>query len=546
MKASLRILLISLTCLVIAVGAYFWATGLMDSIYAYRSPLQFTPPEPDQPLGDPLTHRVVFVLIDALREDTALDPAVMPYLTELRQQGAWATMHSRPPSYSAPAYTVLFTGAWPELSDGPALNLEYDQLPTWTQDNLFSAAQRSGYQTAISAFNWFEKLVPQAAVSASFYTAGEDQFADRQVVDAALPWLADGGYELVLIHIDQIDYAGHYQGGPQNPAWAAAATRADDLLREISALLDLNQDTLLICSDHGQIDAGGHGGQDPVVLREPFVLVGAGVIPGQYADIQMVDLAPTLAALLGTNLPASAQGQVLTEMLALPPAQLTRVAAASQAQQNQLLAAYQTAIGQEVSLAEDQNGVTAYQNALEAARNARLKIERLPRFGLALLVLVLPLIYMWRKRNLELAWTWGAALLYTLVFNLRYALLDGRTYSLSSVYSADDLIQYTAIGAAIALGLAWLLLLGVRKILRRSPLNAAESVLSLTFITLYILALPVLWSYALNGVLVTWTLPEFSSMFLGFLSLIQGLIVAVLGLLLASISALIARFTVQT
>jgi predicted AlkP superfamily pyrophosphatase or phosphodiesterase len=202
---------------------------------------------------------VVFVLIDALRVDTASDPAVMPTLGFLRQQAAWANMHSRPPSYSDPGYSVLFTGAWPELSDGPALNLEYEDTPTWTQDNLFSALQRKGLKTAVSAFYWFEKLIPQNAVSASFYTPGLDQAADRQVVDAAQPWLRDPEYQLVLIHLDQVDYAGHYEGGPRDPHWNQAARRADDMLAEILAELDLNQDTLLVLSDHGMIEGAVSG-----------------------------------------------------------------------------------------------------------------------------------------------------------------------------------------------------------------------------------------------------------------------------------------------
>jgi hypothetical protein len=39
-----------------------------------------------------------------------------------------------------------------------------------------------------------------------------------------------------------------------------------------------------------------------------------------------------------------------------------------------------------------------------------------------------------------------------------------------------------------------------------------------------------------------WTLPDFLSMFLSFLSIIQSLVVAVLGLLLTGISAAIAAF----
>ncbi len=160
MKPYLKIIASIVMCLLLAGGAYFWATGIMDSLYAYRSPLHDSPPSPGQPLGEPVTRRVVFVLVDALRVDTASQPDVMPFLNELRQQGAWATMHSRAPSYSESAYSVLLTGAWPDVSDGPTMNLEYEEIPVWTQDNLFSAAHRAGIKTAVSGYNWFEKLIP--------------------------------------------------------------------------------------------------------------------------------------------------------------------------------------------------------------------------------------------------------------------------------------------------------------------------------------------------------------------------------------------------
>jgi len=514
----------------------------MDSLYAYRSPLHDRPPAPGQPLGDPLTRRVVWVLVDALREDTALQPGVMPFLAELRQRGAWATMHSRPPSYSAPSYSVLFTGAWPDVSDGPALNLEYEEIPTWTQDDLASAVHRAGLRTAISAYNWFERLIPQGSVSAAYYTAGEDQAADRAVVDAALPWLQGGEYQFVFVHLDQVDYAGHYEGGPLDPRWDAAARRADDLLREIAAHLDLSQDTLLVCSDHGQIDQGGHGGQDPIVLVEPFLLVGAGVRPGNYGDVDMVDVAPTLATLLGANIPASSQGHVLAQMLDLDQARQAALGAALEAQQRQMVSLYQAAIGRQVAVEPGEDTVAAYQLALESARSARLAAERVPRAALALVVVLIPAAAIVWKRGRDMAWLLGSAVLYLILFNLRYAVLDGRTYSLSSVASADELLVYCAITALVALIAAWLVSsLGV-KAFRRGPRQASEVVLGLTLLTAYLLLLPVLWSYVLNGVRVTWTLPQMTSMFLAFISLIQILVVAVVGLALTGLSALIARF----
>lgn len=532
-----------LACLSLLGVAFVWATRLMDSLYAYRSPLHANPPAAGEallPEDTPAsTRRVVFVLVDALRVDTAMDKAVMPTLVELRQRSAWATMHSRPPSYSDPGYSTLFTGAWPELNDGPVMNVEYEVTPTWTQDNLFSAAHRRGLKTAASAYYWFEKLIPQEAVDDSFYTPGYDQAADRQVVNAALAWLQKPDHQLVLVHIDQVDTAGHYQGGPVDPRWNQAASSADGLLAEILAQLDLEQDTVLVLSDHGQIDSGGHGGDEAVVLQEPFVLAGAGVKPGEYGEIDMVDVAPTLAALLGTNLPASSQGHVLTEMLDLPPQAVAALPEALQTQQSNLLQAYQSAIGRQVAAGPGQDVVTAHQAALETARDQRLNAERLPRFLLAALFAILPLAWFIRKRRRDLPWFFLAGLVYLLVFHLRYALLDQRTYSLSSVASAMDIIVYTTSTAALAFLVSWLGIVLMRRFYQRLTSPDASLSLDLVLFVIYLLALPVLFSFAMNGILVTWTLPHFSSMFLGFLSLLQILAVALLGLVLAGVEQLV-------
>ena len=539
MRRNWKVILGIVICLLVAVGSYLMATGMMASIYAYRSPLHENPPQPGQAVSQPLSSRVVFILIDALRLDTAYDAQIMPTLNELRQQAAWAEMHSREPSYSATGYSVIFTGAWPELSDGPVFNLETEDIPAWTQDNLFSAAQRSGLQTAVSGYEWFEKLIPSEAVTAGFFTPGEDQIADREVVDAALPWLQSGEYELVLIHLDQVDYAGHHEGGAQDPNWDAAATRVDDLLREITATLDLSRDTLFICSDHGQVDAGGHGGNEQVVLREPFVLLGAGIRPGAYQPVQMVDIAPTLAAILGLNLPASTQGQVRTEMLALTEPQVAAVAAAQAAQQTKLATVYGAALGVKVE-AIDSGLVKPTQQAMDAARQEQVNAERLPRFVLAGVLAVLPLGVLIWKRSRSLAWILAGALLYHLVFNLVYALLNGKGYTFSYVIGPTELVIDGLVTALLAFAAGWLLFgLGAR-IFKRSGREAAEFSFGLALVILYTLALPVLWSYAWDGYYVGRFLPDFSRTFLALLAMVQALAVGLWGLSFAGLAALVA------
>jgi hypothetical protein len=542
MKQYRWIILGIITSLVIAAGAYFWGTGIMNSLYAFRSPLKDNPPAPGPALGQPLTRRVVFVLIDALRDDTSRNTTVMPFLNQLRAQGASATDHSHTPSYSEPGYSVLMTGAWPDISDGPAMNLDYADIPTWTQDNLFSAAHRAGLKTAVSGFNWFQKLIPQDAVNDSFYTPGEDKAADIDVVNAVIPWLQANQDQFILIHIDQVDYAGHHEGGPQSPNWNAAATRADGLLKQIVSNLDLSKDTVIVVSDHGQIDRGGHGGQDPIVLLEPFVLAGAGIKPGAYPDGNMADVPTTVAALLGINIPASSEGVVRTDMLNLTADQQTNINSALLAQKSQLLKDYQTAIHSFANNAQTDT-VAGILSAMDQAKSQRQNSERIPRFVLAIFLALIPAYVLIKKRSEFVTWMLGGAVLYISLFNIGYAIIGGRTYSLSSVKSAGDIILFTAGNAVASLALSWLLLSYKINWLKMTPRESSEKVFAFVFVTLYLVALPILWHFAYNGALVTWTIPDMASMFMGFLSILQALVIAIFGLILVGISALIATFT---
>jgi hypothetical protein len=153
---------------------------------------------------------------------------------------------------------------------------------------------------------------------------------------------------------------------------------------------------------------------------------------------------------------------------------------------------------------------------------------------------LLPLVWLFRRPRREAVWLVGGGLLYIVLFNLRYAVLDRRTYSLSSVESAEGLILYCAVTAVLALLASWLtVFLGVGGF-RRLPLGASQLTLDFALATIYLVSLPALWSFVWNGAVVTWTLPDFLLMFLGFLAMIQVLVLATLGLLFAGLAGLVA------
>ncbi len=536
----LRVRWIVLSVIVLALvayGSYTWANALLDSMFAYRSPLASSPPAPGAPLGQPLTSRVVLAVVDALRDDTSRKPDVMPFLNQLRGQAAWTTMHSQPPSWSEPGWTTICTGAWPEINDAPPINLEYDKIWPWTQDSIFSAAKRAGLKTAVSGYYWWERFIAPDNRDAGFFTPGEDDAADRDVLNAAMPWLTQGDYQFVLIHLDQVDYAGHNEGGPRDPRWNAAATRADAMLKQIAGTLDFSKDTLIVLSDHGQIDRGGHGGQDPITLVEPFVMIGAGVKPGRHPDIQMVDVAPTLAILLGTNIPASSEGKPLMQMLDVDANRQAQISVEWTAQQDTVASAYEKAIG-----APKQAGATA-QERIAAAHHGRDLGNDLLRLAIVLVVVLGGAGMLIWKRSRDVVMLFFAALLYVVVYNVIFAILAGNVYSMSTVPTAGatafvvEIAEFTA----IAVLLAWLAAMLLTGAFRCGALHAAQGTYGFAFVTIYLLFLPASLGFAVNGAVTTWRLPDPLLIFLHFTNLIQAMFVAVLGIVLSGIAALVGR-----
>lgn len=541
MKKTLWLVLGMIGLVIIVGGVGLWAFRMIDSIYTYRSPIASTPPAPGEPLGTPITRRLVFVLIDGERLDTSFDPTIMPTLDKLRQIGASAGMHSQAPSFSEGAYTVLLTGAWPYLNDGPAFNADYPDIWTFTQDDLFSAAHRNGLRTAISGYYWFEKLVPQDAVTDYFYTPGEDRIADDDVVAAAIPWLQAGEDQFILIHLDQVDYAGHYEGGANKPGWDAASTRVDDIISKIVSTLDLSKDTIIICSDHGHVDAGGHGGADSAALTEPFIIAGAGIKPGKYADINQVDVAPTLAAILGTNIPASTQGRVLIEMLNLPSTTLANVATDTKLQQTQLLENFATAIGKPLKNGVDPSLTTVadFQKVLEGLRSSRLLWERIPRAILAGLLLAGVVIWFFKFAGKKAGFLAILSVVNLALAVIGYGIMTKWIYSFSTLEGQTQMIIFSA-GIALISSLAlWLVTMLTQKAFGKGASSAAFSSKGLTWSLLVVLAVPVLINFTLNGFLPTWTLPNISLSFIGLLAMLQLVLVSLFGLILMGISALI-------
>jgi hypothetical protein len=106
-----------------------------------------------------------------------------------------------------------------------------------------------------------------------------------------------------------VDRAGH-RFGAASPEYRAAVARADEAIVRIARTLDPGREALVVTSDHGHLDEGGHGGTEPAVVAIPVVVWGAGAVR-RTGGGRGRDVGPTIASLLGIGPLSHATGRPL-------------------------------------------------------------------------------------------------------------------------------------------------------------------------------------------------------------------------------------------
>jgi len=531
MKRALHLVIVLLILAGLALGGFQLAQYSWDQVAEYQSPFPVALPSGEE--GQPLVDRVVMVVIDGLRLDASQE---MVNLNRLRGQGVDLVARVGQPSLSYPSWSVMSTGAWQEIS-GVTTNWYEGEVKV---DNIFREAQRKGLRTAVVGDDgwlqlfgpWVERMVTFKGVSEEEHRDWEAIYAlDDRILQGALQVLAEEP-DLLLIHFEGPDNLGHGFGGA-SPEYRAGAQRVDDHLGELVAAIDLETTALIVTADHGQIDTGGHGGWESVVTRVPLVMVGRGIAQGgEGAEVNQTDLAPTVAVLLGTAIPAHNQGRALFEYLDIDPR--------SEAQRKDDLADqkshfYSTYITWLTGTAPQ--GRTISEEMAQSARASRLSRERVGRLPIALLVALAPALYIgFYPRKRELLLPLGGALLYFLVYNLLF-FGGGNRWSLSAFNSeaqiwafiTQRMVEAALVSALVGLVVGWF---GRQ----RSAYGAALAAVNTSFLAAYGLILQIDLFYLLWNVGFSWYLPNLRMGFKYYLDLFQLVSVGFMALFLPLLS----------
>jgi len=343
-----------------AVQAGLAGASFMFDLEQVEPALARVPPAIEAPDTPRLARRVFLVVIDGLRLDRSYE---LPFLDALRRRGVDSEATSHYPTWSRPNYVSILTGVPPDAS---GVRTNHHSTPVQL-DSLMDRARAAGLHVATATdYDVLPRLFLRRPIAAGAAPAPLDLDAEPSIdvdsmeqpapsgvraPDADLaspfddaryaPWpggfseaggaLAAGDADLVILLVGAVDAAGHAHGG-DSPAYREAATLADHAIARVLAHIDLSQDAVVVTADHGHTGRGGHGGTEPEVLAVPLVAAGAGIRPGAAAiDARLVDLAPTVSALLALPAPGHGLGRTLTEILTLDADARARRVAADQA-----------------------------------------------------------------------------------------------------------------------------------------------------------------------------------------------------------------------
>ena len=554
MKTKRPILVIPVLLIVLGLLAHFTALRAWNAFTGYHPPYAFL--NPGAVALPPIAPHVFIVLVDGLRFDQSRE---MNFLNELRRRGADVVCRVGLPSLSLPGRAVMMSGSWQGIH-GQLTNYNAHPLSI---DTIFLLARKKGLRTALEAGNNPQKLFAPYVDERVPLPGGDDHHLGRDVVkgEHELHQAAASARELIRtkapnffeMDFTMTDEVAH-DFGAASPQYKSAADLADGEIRNLAATIDFSNSVLIVTSDHGHVDRGGHGGDEPDVMTVPWVMAGKGIRPGVALLGRQVDLAPTVAALLGTEIPAANQGMILTDALQIDDGAKVQLLESLYQQRKIFTDTYLSVVKGTPAHAFTQEPsiktVTSLEAALDgldaeaqAAKRERIAREPAARLKWALPLVLLPLaggLFYWHRRWIvprEVAWGFGAIGIYWIVYWMLFEAAH-MAYSFTAVnveenlgafFRKDMLFAAVALFIAVAVTAAMMSRRTAIAMEPRGGQSAGGTLVSFSYLAAAMIAFSILvkvgaeyWHW---GLFVRWYVPNLHWGFGIYLDLLQLVII---------------------
>ncbi len=258
--------------------------------------------------------RVLVVGIDGVRHDLLAEVA-MPRLAEVAGAGFLVPVQvgASTPTMSGPCWATIVTGVaaakhgvWGNHLAGNRLDVFPDFATRLAAEGrrTFVAAGWEPLMLAASGGPLFRApgRLSYIAPAADTPEAWED--VDEEVTREAVHVLAGADPEASFVYLGAVDETAHFLGCGQRyrAAMRAADERLGRLLDAVRGRARYGQEawTVIVVTDHGHVDAGGHGGDSPEERTAWVACAGPGIPAGPPAgEIRHADVAAQVYAALG-------------------------------------------------------------------------------------------------------------------------------------------------------------------------------------------------------------------------------------------------------
>ncbi len=287
--------------------------------------------------------RLVFVLIDALREDFVYKDSsrfsfVNQMLNEDPRHAIGLIAKARAPTVTMPRLKALTAGTPPIFLD---LILNFDEgsiaegkeqvgicgYSGFTQDTWIRRLKEKSRKIVFYGDDTWIRLFPNCfdefhGISSFFVQDYTD--VDNQVTERAFPKLEEDNWDAMILHYLGIDHIGHIDGA-HSKLMGPKQQEMDEIIRKIYRTLqqkdieDGRKSLIIALGDHGMADNGNHGGSsDPEINTAAIFL--SPTLEFEVSNlnrlvVNQIDIVPTLSGLFGLSIPKANTGIFIKELI---------------------------------------------------------------------------------------------------------------------------------------------------------------------------------------------------------------------------------------
>ena len=272
-----------------------------------------------------LAQNLIVIGIDGLNV-ADLQKTKTPHIDQLMQNGSYTlAAQAVLPTKSSPNWASMMMASTPQEHDITSNGWQRKDA----KDNSYCEGKKG--ETVPTIFKIFRQQNPNANIACFYqwkdfgrlvepnvFSNTKHTNSKNKTLKAAIQYIETQDFDVLFLHFDHVDHAGHFRGHGSK-AYRRAVAKADKIVGKIISEVvkkgTLSETTFLLVSDHGG-KGHGHGGNSPEEVNIPWIWAGAGIKQAHQIQetVYIFDTAASIAHFFGLQTPACWSGKVISEI----------------------------------------------------------------------------------------------------------------------------------------------------------------------------------------------------------------------------------------